>query len=169
MKDRCTKLSRDMEGCQGELGQFNRCVWYHGEDSKDSSHESKHNSKDMKEDIEPRLGCIWDQTGCANGCDMEAMDQRCDRMSHDQEMCEGEIGAFNRCVWSHGSNSHMNVDIHFSNIGEDSTVDILLIIAGVVTAVFIIQQFYKWWRNREYKKVQGTQHHEEIQITSHAV
>jgi len=191
MEERCTKFSHEKEECEGDVGQYNRCVWSHGvnynseskshksavqadeviveEISKDSSHESHHEDKELKEEIAPRLGCVWDQTGCANGCDMEAMDMRCDRMSHDQEMCEGEVGEFNRCVWSHGSNSHMNVDIHFSDIGEDSTVDILLIVAGVVTAMFIIQQFYKWWRNREYKEVKEIQHHEEIQITSHSV
>jgi len=98
------------------------------------------------------------------------METRCDRMSHDQEMCEGDIGAFNRCTWSHGSNPHvMAVDIQFGDFGEDSTVDILLIIAGVVTALFAIQQLHRWWRNREYKKVKETQHREEIQITSHGV
>ena len=84
-------------------------------------------------------------------------------------MCEGDVGAYNRCKWSHGDNPHvMAVDIKFADFGEDSTLNILLIIAGVVTAVFIIQQLYRWWRNREYKKVQGTQY-EEIQITSHGV
>jgi len=190
MEDRCQKLSHDQGECEGDVGSYNRCVWSHGSQSKSrlnvlKAHKSnmkmmsrssgqnnkQQNAKEkqMEEEIAPRLGCIWDLTGCAAGCDEQVMDQRCDRMSHDQEMCEGEIGVFNRCVWSHGSDSHMNVDIHFSDIGEDSTVDILLIVAGVVTAMFIIQQFYKWWRNREYKKVQETQHHEEIQITSHSV
>jgi len=195
MEDRCQKLSHDQGECEGDVGSYNRCVWSHGSQSQSQAmsqqssflkaHKSnmkkmskstnsgqsnkQQDAAEMEEEIAPRLGCIWDQTGCAAGCDEQVMDQRCDRMSHDQEMCEGEIGVFNRCVWSHGSNSHMNVDIHFSDIGEDSTVDILLIVAGVVTAMFIIQQFYKWWRNREYKKVQETQHHEEIQITSHSV
>ena len=138
-------------------------------------------------------GCIWDQTGCSNGCDMEAMDARCDRMSHDQvppilmstfylctgrppmnfaqEMCEGSIGALNRCTWSHGaSGAQMNVDIRFGDIGEDSTLDIMLIVAGIMTSLFIIHQLYRWFtRNGEYHKLQDTQHHDEIQITSHAV
>merc|ERR1711951_138748 len=189
MEDRCQKLSHDQGECEGDVGSYNRCVWSHGSQSKSrlnvlKAHKSnmkmmsrssgqnnkQQNAKEkqMEEEIAPRPGCIWDLTGCAAGCDEQVMDQRCDRMSHDQEMCEGEIGVFNRCVWSHGSDSHMNVDIHFSDIGEDSTVDILLIVAGVVTAMFIIQQFYKWWRNREYKKVQETQHHEEIQSKSHS-
>jgi len=140
-----------------------------------TSHDTKQrgstsNSKEMqKDEISARLGCIWDQTGCSNGCDMEAMDARCDRMSHDQDLCEGEVGQFNRCQWSHGENSHMNVDIHFADIGEDSTLDILLIVAGVVTTLFIIHQFYRWRRNREYKKLPQHHEHEEIQITSHAV
>jgi hypothetical protein len=212
MENRCTRLNHDKDQCEGELGQLNRCQWYHGpnyntvskhksvlaeeeveleamssndghhshsnshsvshSNAHSASHSMSHDSGDSIE-IQPRLGCIWDQTGCSNGCDMEAMDKRCDRMSHDQEMCEGEIGQFNRCQWSHGGNVHsmsnLNVDVNFSDFGEDSTLDILLIIAGVVTAVFIIQQFYRWWKNREYKKVRDTQHHEEIQITSHAI
>jgi len=192
MEDRCQKLSHDQDECESEVGSYNRCVWSHGSKSNlqpssflkahksnmkamssrssgQNNNNKQQNAKQMDEEIAPRLGCIWDQTGCAAGCDEDVMDQRCDRMSHDQEMCEGEIGVFNRCVWSHGASSQLNVDIHFSDIGEDSTVDILLIVAGVVTAMFIIQQIYKWWSNREYKKVQEIQHHEEIQITSHSV
>jgi len=196
MEQRCSKLNHDMDTCNSDIGEYNRCVWSHGVNynakskshkraviaeevgmeavSKGSSYNKHHDvdSKEMKkEEITARLGCIWDQTGCAAGCDMEAMDARCDRMSHDQELCEGEIGQFNRCTWSHGSNAHMNVDIRFADIGEDSTLDILLIVAGVVTTLFIIHQFYRWFRNRDYHKLQGlsTQHHEEIQITSHAV
>lgn len=188
MEERCSRLNHDMESCQGVLGQYNRCEWSHGVNynsasksypdleamSKSSSHDDNqhHESFDEEEEVSVKLGCIWDETGCASGCDVNAMETRCGRMSHDQEMCEGEIGAFNRCLWSHGDNPHMsnlNVDVHFSDFGEDSTLDILLIIAGVVTAVFVTQQVYRWWRNREYKKVRGTQHHEEIQITSHVM
>lgn len=216
MEDRCNRLNHDKDQCEGELGQLNRCEWYHGVNYSANKHKAvlteeeveleamamnggggshshshsqsqsrsqfhsqslshsgsvSHDSGDSA--VIERLGCVWDQTGCANGCDQEAMDKRCDRMSHDQAMCEGEIGQFNRCRWSHGANPHsaanLNADVHFADFGEDSTLDILLIIAGVVTAVFIIQQLYRWWRNREYKEVRQTQHHEEIQITSHAI
>ena len=92
-------------------------------------------------------------------------------MNFAQEMCEGELGALNRCTWSHGaSGAQKNVDIRFGDIGEDSIVDILLIVAGVVTSLFIIHQLYRWFtKNSEYQKLQDTQHHDEIQITSHAV
>lgn len=190
MQQRCNKLNHDMDTCSSEIGQFNRCVWSHGVNynaAKSKSHKtavqadeveletmsksSSHDAAMKKDDISARLGCIWDQTGCSNGCDMEAMDARCDRMSHDQEQCEGEIGQFNRCQWSHGENTHiLNVDIHsLAGIGEDNTLDILLIVAGVVTTLFIIHQLYRWFKNREYQKLQSTEQYEEIQITSHAV
>lgn len=38
------------------------------------------------------LGCIWDGSGCASGCDTESMMTRCQRLNHDQEACEGEEG-----------------------------------------------------------------------------
>jgi len=178
MEDRCNKYSHDKDLCEGDVGQYNRCIWSHGGNTAVQADEVQmevmmsHDSREMKqEEIPQRLGCIWDQTGCSNGCDMEAMDARCDRMSHDQEMCEGEVGAFNRCTWSHGaSGAQMNVDIRFADIGEDWRLDVLLIVAGVITTLFIIHQLYRWIaRNREYKKLQGTQHNDEIQITSHAV
>ena len=92
-------------------------------------------------------------------------------MNFVQEMCEGAIGALNRCTWSHGApGAQMNVDIRFADIGEDSTLDILLIVAGVMTSLFIIHQLYRWFtRNKEHQKLKDTQHHDEIQITSHAV
>lgn len=178
MEDRCNKYSHDKDLCEGDVGKYNRCIWSHGGNTAVQADEVQmevmmsHDSREMKqEEIPQRLGCIWDQTGCSNGCDMEAMDARCDRMSHDQEMCEGEVGAFNRCTWSHGaSGAQMNVDIRFADIGEDWRLDVLLIVAGVITTLFIIHQLYRWIaRNREYKKLQGTQHNDEIQITSHAV
>jgi len=144
-------------------------------DSKDMEEDSDddtkhHDSKDMKQDdISERLGCIWDETGCASGCDMEAMTTRCDGMS--QTICESRIGKKHRCLWSHGaSDAEMNVDVRFGHIGEDSTVDTLLIGAGVLTTLFIIHQLYRrFTKNSEYQKLQDTQHHDEIQITSHTV
>jgi len=178
MEDRCSRYNHDKDLCEGDVGQDYRCIWSHDGNTVVQADEVEmeammsHDSREMKqEEIPQRLGCIWDQTGCSNGCDMEAMDARCDRMSHDQEMCEGEVGAFNRCTWSHGaSGAQMNVDIRFADIGEDWRLDVLLIVAGVITTLFIIHQLYRWIaRNREYKKLQGTQHNDEIQITSHAV
>ena len=147
MEQRCSKLNHDMDTCNSDIGEYNRCVWSHGVNynakskshkraviaeevgmeavSKGSSYDKHHDvdSKEMKkEEITARLGmrqwlchemstlsfcrcpfhfdvlsisilisfwfwssgCIWDQTGCSNGCDVEAMDERCDRMSHDQ-------------------------------------------------------------------------------------
>merc|ERR1719204_2849362 len=48
-------------------------------------------------------GCIWDQTGCAQGCDSELMQSRCQLLSHDQDACSGDEGKLNRCVWSRGA------------------------------------------------------------------
>ena len=45
------------------------------------------------------LGCIWDGSGCANGCDTDSMMNRCQRLNHDQEACEGDEGQMIRyCV-----------------------------------------------------------------------
>jgi len=52
---------------------------------------------------EAARGCIWDQTGCAQGCDSELMQSRCQLLSHDQDACSGDEGKLNRCVWSRGA------------------------------------------------------------------
>merc|ERR1712083_1126971 len=119
--------------------------------------------------------CIWDQTGCED-CDemsLVMMETRCDRMTNDQEMCEGAVGAFNRCLWSQAAAMTdaqvLAVNLDFSGVGQDCTLNVLLVIAGLVTAIFVVQQGYRWWKNREYQKLQTNQPPQEIQITSHGV
>ena len=51
---------------------------------------------DLKAEDTPKLGCVWDGTGCAQGCDAEAMEARCQRLSHDQEECETGEGETER-------------------------------------------------------------------------
>jgi len=183
MSARCHRMDHDQESCEGELGAEDRCEWSHGANvvvlaevemeamARGSSEESEPRpaSREEEEVEEVPMGCVWDLSGCANGCDADLMQSRCKKMSHDQAMCEGEIGAFNRCKWSHGGNSHFNADVEFGDLREDSTVDILLIVAGVVTAVFAIQQIYRCSKNWEYKEIKASQHLDEIQITSHIV
>merc|ERR1712013_558190 len=47
-------------------------------------------------------GCVWDQTGCTQGCDASLMETRCGRLNHDIDACLGDEGKLSRCVWSHG-------------------------------------------------------------------
>ena len=54
---------------------------------------------DLVAEDTPKLGCVWDGTGCAEGCDAEAMEARCQRLSHDQEECETGAGQTERyCI-----------------------------------------------------------------------
>jgi len=53
-------------------------------------------------------GCIWDGSGCFNGCDEVAMKSRCERLSHAMDSCLGDEGREKRCVWSHGANNALN-------------------------------------------------------------
>merc|ERR1719249_470857 len=46
------------------------------------------------------IGCMWDGTGCDQGCIPANMVSRCADLSHDAEACDGEQGQELRCKWS---------------------------------------------------------------------
>merc|ERR1719334_2432889 len=46
------------------------------------------------------IGCMWDGTGCGQGCIPANMVSRCAELSHDLEACDGEQGQELRCKWS---------------------------------------------------------------------
>merc|ERR1719249_229774 len=46
------------------------------------------------------IGCMWDGTGCDQGCIPANMVSRCAELSHDLEACDGEQGQELRCKWS---------------------------------------------------------------------
>merc|ERR1719233_2516844 len=72
------------------------------------SHSSHSHSSELTSDEVPK-GCVWDKSGCINGlCDEQAMEDRCNRLNHDKDQCEGELGQLNRCEWYHGVNYSAN-------------------------------------------------------------
>jgi len=65
-------------------------VWSHGEAEL---------VEDDGDDPFSSLGCIWDQSGCAQGCNVEAMMGRCSQYDHDMSSCLGDDGQSARCQW----------------------------------------------------------------------
>ena len=62
MEHRCSKLSHNVDKCESEIGQYNRCVWSHGDKTAVQANELEmepisHDSREMKqEEIPQRLG-----------------------------------------------------------------------------------------------------------------
>jgi len=173
----CAKYSeRECIASQGGRKE-GRCTWIgqlHSEphdrsgrqrqsERSDVSMSSVVSSDEVEADNAPKLGCVWDGSGCHDGCNVEDMEARCDRLSHDQEDCEGLEGQSKRCVWSHGQVLEQELlDQRIASVVNFklSVLDIVLGVVLMISIVFGLSQLKRWWNNREYKKVHGNGGHD---------
>jgi len=66
------------------------------------------------------IGCMWDGTGCGQGCIPANMVSRCAELSHDLEACEGEQGQELRCKWSKPGTETMGMGMPQDEGAEES-------------------------------------------------
>merc|ERR1719249_193264 len=66
------------------------------------------------------IGCMWDGTGCDQGCIPANMVSRCAELSHDLEACEGEQGQELRCKWSKPGTETMGMGMPQDEGAEES-------------------------------------------------
>jgi len=116
----------------------NRCMWV-----PDSISEA------VSSGTNAALGCVWDKTGCGLLCDEMKMATRCATLSHDQNVCESQIGRDYRCVWNHGEREQSMMDAVGSSLVDAmseqiSSADILLGLSLFVSMAFAVYQCYQW-------------------------
>jgi len=109
------------------------------------------------------IGCVWDGSGCANGCDPGNMESRCGTLSHDQSACEGADGSDYHCKWSRaGAHDHDQEQGLFDKVGmfkvdDLSSKDVVVVVVLAVSVLAALYQLYRWcvnWKlHREYKLV----------------
>ena len=160
MVSRCALYNHDQETCEGEEGRNQRCVWGHGDRSQQELLDAYDREREVKdESISNNIGCLWDQTGCANGCDETAMVSRCALYNHDQETCEGEEGRNMRCVWGHGDRSQQKLAQFISGgaVGKEiiqmHALDVALGVVFMVSVGMLCLRLYRCWMKRGYIKL----------------
>jgi len=106
------------------------------------------------------LGCVWDQAQCDH-CDSRKMQTRCALLSHDQAVCESQIGTDYRCVWA-AQNKAMMLDVvgtvSAAMRQQITATDILLGLTLFVSVTFAVYQCYRWMCGPKegYEKVPDT-------------
>jgi len=163
METRCGLLSHDMAAC---VESPSRCAWSYAEAELDIE-------EDDTDDQFSSLGCIWDQSGCTKGCNVEAMLGRCSQYANDMTSCLSDDGQQARCQW--GKYNERMIDdleelklanteqeqeqdsILFAGLNmnvldsEVSSVDTLLVIGGLLTGLVVLQQGRKYCKQRSSK------------------
>ena len=124
--------------------------------------EAYDDDKRVNDAISPKLGCIWDGSGCSGGCDEEAMSTRCGRLSHDMTACEGEEGREQRCVWSHGqqyeSEQELVAQLIATGTVDVNVLDVVLGVLFVLSMTLVMWRLYRCWMKRGYIKLAEDPH-----------
>merc|ERR1712087_196795 len=98
--------------------------------------------------------CVWDETGCVGSKCSQVMGSRCGALS--MLDCVGDLGAFKRCKQRERRQSAtlfgLNVNVLDS---EMSTVDTLLVIVGLLTSLVVVQQGFKYCKQRTSKQLKA--------------
>ena len=164
MKDaRCIWRARSHYGMRLEEEEMNEIVVKEVESAErvdpeahdDQRGESWTGESESESVVSPKLGCIWDGSGCSGGCDVEAMTTRCGRLSHDMASCEGEEGKQQRCVWSHGQQSEQELVAQLIATGavDVNVVDVVLGVLFVLSVAVVSWRLYRCWMKRGYIKL----------------
>lgn len=174
MNTRCAEMDTVIQ-CESDKGAQKRCRWDYGSRAILKQYEDEDGSLTAFQAIfKPHassMGCVWDGTGCFGDCDTNQMKERCAEMES-QTQCESDNGAQKRCRWDYGISTAFNYKAFVVGraIGMEtdiSAVNMLLVVAVLVTVLFAVRQVYRWYRNREYRKLNEVEMAHELGGTAH--